>query len=110
MRSGAPSTVKEATEPANMPISKPSCSAMRAEIGSNTEPGWTQRDPLRMARNRWRRSVQCIGAPPSRVGLWQRNRRVSPVGGHGRHDLKHPPHPPVGAPPPAGPAGGEEII
>ena len=31
----------EAIDPANIPISKPKSSAMRAEIGSNTEPGCT---------------------------------------------------------------------
>ena len=43
MRSGAPSTVSEATEPANMPASKPRSSAMRAEIASKTEAGRMQR-------------------------------------------------------------------
>src|SRR6266566_3411160 len=66
MRSGAPSTVSEAVEPANMPISKPRLSAMRAEIGSKTEPGWTQASPARMARKRSRRVVQFI-APSSLV-------------------------------------------
>ena len=63
MRSGAPSTVKEATEPANMPASKPSSAAMRADSGSKTEPGWTQRSPAKRARKRARRSVQRMGPP-----------------------------------------------
>src|SRR3546814_3221082 len=58
MRSGDPSTVSEATEPANMPASKPTSSAMRAERGSNTEPGCTQRSPAKRARKRSRRWVQ----------------------------------------------------
>src|SRR3546814_17934508 len=58
MRSGDPSTVSEATEPANMPASKPTSSAMRAERGSNTEPGCTQRSPAKRARKRSRRLVQ----------------------------------------------------
>ena len=39
MRSGAPRTVPEAMDPANMPTSKPRSSAIRAEIGSKTDPG-----------------------------------------------------------------------
>ena len=39
IRSGAPSTVPEAMEPANIPTSNPRSSAIRAEIGSNTEAG-----------------------------------------------------------------------
>src|SRR5262245_39761941 len=41
-----------------MPISKPRSWATRADKGSNTEPGCTQRSPARMARKRTRRSVQ----------------------------------------------------
>ncbi len=33
---------------------------MRAEMGSNTEPGWMHRRPARSARKRWRLSVQRI--------------------------------------------------
>ena len=47
-----------------MPTSKPRSSAMRAEIGSNTEPGCTQRLPARIARKRLRRSVQFMCSPP----------------------------------------------
>src|SRR5581483_3237073 len=66
--SGAPSTASEATDPANMPTSKPSSSAMRAEIGSNTEPGYTQRSPWRMARKRARRaSKRAISAHPHQL-------------------------------------------
>src|SRR5689334_740894 len=50
-----------------MPISKPRSSAMRAEIGSNTEPGWTQRFPLRISRKRRRRSVQFMTVSPNAV-------------------------------------------
>jgi hypothetical protein len=39
MMSGAPSTVPDAIEPANIPTSKPSDAAMRADIGSNTDAG-----------------------------------------------------------------------
>src|SRR5689334_17949655 len=66
MRSGAPSTARAAIEPANMPHSKPSSSAMRAESGSKTEPGWTQRFPARMARKRSRRGVQFMPRPSRR--------------------------------------------
>ena len=37
--SGAPSTTPDATEPANMPISKPSDVASREEMGSKMEAG-----------------------------------------------------------------------
>ena len=40
VRSGAPSTTPEATDPANMPISKPSDAASRDEMGSKMEAGW----------------------------------------------------------------------
>src|SRR5215831_15937712 len=69
IRSGAPNTVSEAVEPANMPTSKPRSSAMRAEIGSNTEPGWTHRSPDRTARKRLRRSVQCMDFAPSEIAI-----------------------------------------
>src|SRR4029077_11085923 len=59
-RSGAPSTDMDPIEPENMPASKPRSSAMRAEIASYTDPGWTQRFPERIARKRSRRSVQFI--------------------------------------------------
>src|SRR6185437_10245364 len=63
MRSGAPSTASDATDPANMPISNPRSSAMRAEMASKTEAGLTQRPPSRTPRKRWRRSVQSIAFP-----------------------------------------------
>src|SRR5262245_14689514 len=47
-----------------MPSSKPRSSAIRAEIGSNTEPGCTQRSPARTARKRRRRSAQCMSVSP----------------------------------------------
>src|SRR5262245_42890271 len=58
MRSGAPSTVNDAIDPASIPTSKPSASAMRAEIGSKTDPGYTHFVPDRIARKRSRRSDQ----------------------------------------------------
>src|SRR4051794_22985845 len=96
MRSGAPSTVIEATEPANMPISNPRSSAMRAEIGSKTEPGWTHASPARTARMRARRSLQFIGSEPrDDVGTGLRlaaldllhRRRQRRVGRRGNADL-----------------------
>src|SRR5579859_5189476 len=59
-RSGAPSTVKLAIEPASIPISNPMSAAMRAETGSNTDAGCTQTPPARIARTRCRRSVAVI--------------------------------------------------
>src|SRR6516165_5043490 len=59
-RSGAPSTDIDPIEPENIPTSKPRSSAIRAEIASYTDPGWTQRLPERIARKRSRRSVQFI--------------------------------------------------
>src|SRR5262249_12898845 len=61
MRSGAPSTASEATEPANMPNSKPRSAAMRAETASCTEAGCTHALPARIARNRERRELQRDG-------------------------------------------------
>ena len=58
MRSGAPSTVIEATDPANMPTSNPRDSAIRADIGSNTEAGNTHLLPESTERKRSRRSCQ----------------------------------------------------
>src|SRR5262245_40236185 len=46
-----------------MPISKPRSSAMRAEVGSNTDAGWTQAPPARIARNFRRRSLQSMSNP-----------------------------------------------
>ena len=48
--SGAPITAKDATDPANIPTSKPRSSAMRADMGSKTEPGCIHSSPERMAR------------------------------------------------------------
>src|ERR1700730_12441348 len=62
-RWGAPSTDIDPIEPENMPTSKPRSSAMRAEIASYTDPGWTQRFPERIARKRSRRSVQFMVSP-----------------------------------------------
>src|SRR5262245_44777123 len=56
--SGAPSTASEATEPANIPISKPRSAAIRAEMASCTEAGCTQALPPRISRNRARRPLQ----------------------------------------------------
>src|SRR5215472_16892170 len=61
MRSGAPSTASEATEPANMPNSKPRSAAMRAETASYTEAGCTHVLPARIPRNRVRRALQRDG-------------------------------------------------
>ena len=55
--SGAPSTASEATDPARIAQAQPRSSAIRAEIGSNTEAGCTTPSPARMARNAVRRSV-----------------------------------------------------
>src|SRR5882724_5865430 len=102
IRSGAPSTVSEAVEPANMPSSKPRSSAMRAEIGSNTEPGWMQRSPERRARKRLRRSVQCMAFPPENAslsvvstgkpGAWHpaRRKRSVSIGAHKKHPEEMP--------------------
>src|SRR3954447_8148090 len=73
MRSGAPSTVSEAVEPAYMPTSKPSSSAMRADIGSKTEPGWTQTLPASTLRKRMRRSVTLF------IGSSLQRRQVDPA-------------------------------
>src|SRR4029077_15322410 len=61
MRSGAPSTASEATEPANIPNSKPRSAAMRAETASCTEAGCTHALPARIPRNRVRRALQRDG-------------------------------------------------
>src|SRR5262252_1413238 len=61
MRSGAPSTASDATEPANMPNSKPKSAAMRAETASCTEAGCTHAPPARISRNRMRRALQRDG-------------------------------------------------
>ena len=53
--SGAPSTVSEATDPANIAASKPRSAAMRPAIGSCTEAGWMQAPPARIARKAARR-------------------------------------------------------
>src|ERR1700760_854844 len=39
-------------------MSKPMCSAIRADNGSKTEAGCTQPSPSRIRRNFWRRSVK----------------------------------------------------
>ena len=65
IKSGAPNTVREATDPANMPISNPRSSAMRA-VGSKTEPGLRQVLPSICSRNRVRRSFQSILSSPLR--------------------------------------------
>ena len=39
VRSGAPSTTPDATDPANMPISNPSAVASRDDIGSKMDAG-----------------------------------------------------------------------
>src|SRR5262249_43934625 len=67
MRSGAPSTASDATEPANMPNSKSRSAAMRAETASGTEAGCTHALPARIARNRVRRELQRDGMSSS---LW----------------------------------------
>src|SRR5215471_3610758 len=56
-------------EPENIPTSKPRSSAMRAEIASYTDAGWTQRRPEIIARKRSRRSVQCMSFRPRGVRL-----------------------------------------
>src|ERR1700716_2704138 len=58
-RSGAPRTVRAAVEPANIASSKPICSAIRADSGSNTDAGCTQ-PASRMLRNFRRRAVHDI--------------------------------------------------
>src|SRR5262245_65924418 len=68
MRSGAPSTASEATEPANMPNSNPRSAAMRAETASCTEAGCTHAAPARIPRKRVRRVLQRDGMSFS---LWQ---------------------------------------
>src|SRR5215470_833071 len=65
MRSGAPRTASAATEPANMPNSKPRSAAMRAETASCTEAGCTHAPPARISRNRVRRTLQRDGISPS---------------------------------------------
>src|SRR5512133_3566495 len=47
-------------DPANMPSSNPRSSATRADTGSNTEAGWMQVLPSKIARKRSRRSVHCM--------------------------------------------------
>src|SRR4030095_12211108 len=59
-RYGAPRTVPEAIEPANMPTSKPNDAAMRADIGSKTDAGWTQTLPSSTRRYCLRRSESSI--------------------------------------------------
>jgi len=51
MRSGAASVVFDATDPASMPISKPTASATRADSGSNTLAGDKHFDPAINARS-----------------------------------------------------------
>src|SRR6516164_6366980 len=68
-RSGAPSTDIDPIEPENIPTSKPRSSAMRAEIASYTDPGWTQRLPERIARKRSRRSVQFMVSSSQVFGM-----------------------------------------
>src|SRR6202048_3047226 len=65
MRSGAPSTASDATEPANIPNSKSRSAAMRAETASCTEAGCTHALPARIARNRVRRELQRDGMSSS---------------------------------------------
>src|SRR5262249_18133074 len=94
MRSGAPSTASDATEPANMPNSKPRSAAMRAETASCTEAGCTHAPPARISRNRVRRTLQRDGISPSLMLLevsglctWRRSvawRRAA-TAGHGEH-------------------------
>src|SRR5512140_3066949 len=50
-------------DPANMPSSNPRSSATRADTGSNTEAGWMQALPSKIARKRSRRSVHCMRCP-----------------------------------------------
>src|SRR5271170_6483514 len=71
-RSGAPSTDIDPIEPENIPTSKPRSSAMRAEIASYTDPGWTQRFPERIVRKRSRRSVQFMVSPSKVFGMVSR--------------------------------------
>src|SRR5215468_10760666 len=61
MRSGAPSTASDATEPANMPNSKSRSAAMRAETASCTDAGCTHALPARIPRKRVRRELQRDG-------------------------------------------------
>lgn len=51
VKSGAPSTAREAIDPANIPAWNPRSCAMRIEIGSKTEAGWMHSEPDKIARN-----------------------------------------------------------
>src|SRR5260370_35780186 len=80
-----------------MPASKPRSSAMRAEIGSNTEPVWMQRSPESRLRKRLRRSIQCMAFPPENAGFnvvstgkpgtcrWRLPQRSVSAGAHKKH-------------------------
>src|SRR5215471_10237265 len=68
-RWGGTSNDVDVIEPENIPTSKPRSSAMRAEIASYTDPGWTQRLPERIARKRSRRSVQFMVSPSQVFGM-----------------------------------------
>src|SRR5450755_1120381 len=79
MRSGAPSTAIDASEPPINPASQPRSCAMRAEIGSNTEASSTLRWPAKMARSCWRESFAAkFGFPLMRVAgpgrVWRASR------------------------------------
>src|SRR5512145_575636 len=83
-RSGAPRTVPEAIEPANIPTSKPRAAAMRADIGSKTDAGWTQTLPSSTRRYCLRRSESSIMVTTFRWGSCQGKR----LGVRRRSDLE----------------------
>src|SRR5215831_18296213 len=97
MRSGAPSTASDATEPANIPNSKPRSAAMRAETASCTEAGCTHASPARILRKRVRRALQRDGMSSSLMAVRVKVFRAAlhaPIGigprrcaarGHGEH-------------------------
>src|SRR5690606_13485261 len=69
IRSGAPRTAQEATEPPMTPTSNPSDCAMRAEMGSKREVAVTHSEPARIRRSDREETEGGMASYPGVVGL-----------------------------------------